>query len=252
MKKKLLIFICLVLAYRTLLARDIDGVWIGKDLYDYWIKNPYVEDLSANTVIINNKKFLRFFNNIYLRKDKMTLHAVGGLGPWKILSIKETAENKVNIVLQSNTDKDATGTLIITFLDEDLVTFSEGECSEIFLKEVHGSDLDTDGKTQYIRKILDNEPKIIVTKGALMCCIDNLRIREYGGFFGKVKNSMKKGTKVKVVEIGNENYIDGVVSSWVEVEVIEDSLTTKGEPLPKGTRGWCFGAYLTLLDDGSK
>ena len=25
-----------------------------------------------------------------------------------------------------------------------------------------------------------------------------------------------------------------------------------GKPLPKGTRGWCFGAYLTLIDDGSK
>ena len=248
MKKRLLITLCIMLTC-SLSARSIDGVWITKGLYDYWTKNPYVEDLSANTAMINNKTYLNFFDNVHLRTDKMTLRAVGGLSPWKILNIEEITEDKVKIVLQSNTDKNETGSLIITFLDEDLVTFSEGECSETFLKEVHGSDLDTDGKTQYIRKILDNEPKVTVTEGALMRCTDNLRLRQYGGFFGKVTNSMKKGTKVKIVEIGNENYVDGIVSNWVEVEVIEDSLDKDGKLLPKGTRGWCFGAYLTLLEN---
>ena len=245
MKRKLLAFICLMFTC-SLFARNIDGLWIAKSLYDYWTKNPYVEDLPAKTFIINNKTYLSLINNFHIRTDKMIF------GPWQILDIEEIAEEKVKIVLRANTDENATGTLIITFLEEDLVTFSEGECSETFLKEVHGSDLDTDGKTQYIRKILDNEPKVTVTESALMRCTDNLRLRQYGGFFGKVTNSMKKGTKVKIVEIGNENYVDGIVSNWVQVEVIEDSFDKDGKPLPKGTRGWCFGAYLTLLDDGSK
>lgn len=248
MKKILLIILCIIFTC-SLFARSIDGVWITKGLYDYWTKNPYVEDLSANTTMINNKTYLNFFDNVHLRTDKMTLHAVGGLGPWKILNIEEITEDKVKIVLQSNSDKNETGSLIITFFDEDLVAFSEGECSETFLKEVHGSDLDTDGKTQYIRKNLDNEPKVTVSESALMRCTDNLRLRQYGGFFGKVTNSMKKGTKVKIVEIGNENYVDGIVSNWVQVEVIEDSFDKDGKLLPKGTHGWCFGAYLTPLEN---
>ena len=248
MKKRLLITLCIMLTC-SLSARSIDGVWIAKSLYEFWIKDPYREDLPAKTVNINNKTYLNFINNVFLRTDEMTLAAVGALGIWQILTIDEIAEDKVKIVLRANTDKNVTGTLIITFLDEDLVTFSKGECSETFLKELHGSDLDADGKTQYIRKILDNEPKVTVTEGALMRCTDNLRLRQYGGFFGKVTNSMKKGTKVKIVEIGNENYVDGIVSNWVQVEVIEDSFDKDGKPLLKGTRGWCFGAYLTLLEN---
>ena len=247
--KKLIIILISFISIHLLFARSIDGVWITKGLYDYWTKNPYVEYLSANISIINNKTYLNFFDNVHLRTDKMTLSAVAGLGPWKILDIEEIAEDKVKILLQANTDENEKGTLIITFIDEDLVTFSEGESSETFLKEVHGSDLDTDGKTLYIRKILDNEPKVIVTKDALMRCSDNLRLRQYGGFFGKVTKSMKKGTKVKIVEIGNENYVDGIVSNWAQIEVIEDSFDKEGKPLPKGTRGWCFGAY--LISDNS-
>lgn len=245
MKRKLLVFICLIFTC-SLFARSIDGVWIAKSLYEFWIKDPYREDLPANTFIVNNKTYMTLIDNFHIRTDKMSF------GSWQISTIDKMAEDKIKIVLRANTDKNETGSLIITFLDEDLVTFSKGECSETFLKELHGSDLDADGKTQYIRKILDNEPKVTVTEGTLMRCTDNLRLRQYGGFFGKVTNSMKKGTKVKVVEIGNENYIDGVVSSWAKVEVIEDSFDKDGKPLPKGTRGWCFGAYLTLLDEDSK
>lgn len=248
MKKILLIILCIIFTC-SLFARSIDGVWIAKSLYEFWIKDPYREDLPAKAVNINNKTYLNFINNVFLRTDEMTLAAVGALGIWQILTIEEITEDKVKIVLQSNSDKNETGSLIITFLDEDLVTFSKGECSETFLKELHGSDLDADGKTQYIRKILDNEPKVTVTESALMRCTDNLRLRQYGGFFGKVTNSMKKGTKVKIVEIGNENYVDGIVSNWVQVEVIEDSFDKDGKPLPKGTCGWCFGAYLTPLEN---
>ena len=242
MKRKLLVFICIMFTC-SLFARNIDGLWIAKSLYDYWIKNPYVEDLPAKTYIINNKTYLSLIDNFHIKTDKMIF------GPWQLLSIDEIAEDKVKIVLRTYSDKNEIGTLIITFLDEDLVIFSKGECSETFLKELHGSDLDADGKTQYIRKILDNEPKVTVTEGALMRCTDNLRLRQYGGFFGKVTNSMKKGTKVKVLEIGNENYVDGIVSNWVQVEVIENSFDKDGKLLPKGTHGWCFGAYLTPLEN---
>lgn len=101
-----------------------------------------------------------------------------------------------------------------------------------------------------------NIPVITLNEGDLMYCNDNLRLRTEHSIHSsdsKVIVCMKKGTKVKVVQKYNwPGYIDGVVSDWVEVEVIEDSFDKDSKPLPKGTRGWCFGAYLTLIDDGSK
>lgn len=101
-----------------------------------------------------------------------------------------------------------------------------------------------------------NIPVITLNEGDLMYCNDNLRLRTKPSVYNpesKVLVSMKKGTKVKVMQKYNwPGYIDGIVSDWVQVEVIEDSFDKDGKPLPKGTRGWCFGAYLTLIDDGSK
>ena len=79
MKKFIIILVCLLSAH-FLFARSIDGVWIAKSLYEFWIKDPYREDLPAKTVNINNKTYLNFINNVHLRTDEMTLAAVGALG----------------------------------------------------------------------------------------------------------------------------------------------------------------------------
>ncbi len=97
-----------------------------------------------------------------------------------------------------------------------------------------------------------NIKKISLNEGDLMYCNDNLRLRTRPSIHAsdsKVIVSMKKGTKVKVLKINSwKGYIDNILADWAEVEVIEDSFDKDGKPLPKGTRGWCFGAYLTLLD----
>ena len=59
-----------------------------------------------------------------------------------------------------------------------------------------------------------------------------------------------EGTIVKIIKkMGWKGYIDNVLADWAEVEVIEDSFDKDGKLLPKGTHGWCFGAYLTPLEN---
>lgn len=101
-----------------------------------------------------------------------------------------------------------------------------------------------------------NIKEISLNEGDLMYCNDNLRLRTkpyIHDLDSKVIASMKKGTKVKVIKKGMwQGYIDNILADWVQVEVIEDSFDKDGKLLPKGTRGWCFGAYLTLLENNAK
>ena len=69
---------------------------------------------------------------------------------------------------------------------------------------------------------------------------DNLRLRSGGGIDKEIVATLPKDTLVRVLEIGEKDTIDGIVSNWVRVEVFEQ----EGGEIPAGTKGWCFGGYL--------
>ena len=73
---------------------------------------------------------------------------------------------------------------------------------------------------------------------------DNLRLRSSGSTAGKPVVTIGKGTQVKVLGIGAEQTIDGIISNWVQVEVQADAKDRDGKAIAAGTRGWCFGGYL--------
>lgn len=73
---------------------------------------------------------------------------------------------------------------------------------------------------------------------------ENLRLRDDVKANSKVIVTMKAGTKVKVVDVGREEVIDGIKSNWVKVELTEDSFDKDGNKIIKGTTGWCYGGYL--------
>ncbi len=54
---------------------------------------------------------------------------------------------------------------------------------------------------------------------------------------------MAAGTKVKVLELGKSETIDGIKSNWVKVEVISGK-DRDGNKLKVGLSGWCYGGYL--------
>ena len=74
----------------------------------------------------------------------------------------------------------------------------------------------------------------------------NLRIREAEDTSSKTKLVMKNGCKVKVVQIGKLDTIDGITSNWVKIE-IEGGKDKDGNKIRSGSTGWCFGGYLRLF-----
>ena len=72
----------------------------------------------------------------------------------------------------------------------------------------------------------------------------NLKLRSAEATSSSVITVMSQGTKVKVLELGNKETIDGLTSSWVKVEVTEDAKDRDGKPIKKDTVGWCYGGYL--------
>ena len=55
---------------------------------------------------------------------------------------------------------------------------------------------------------------------------------------------MSAGTKVKILEVGKAETIDGISSNWVQVEVQSGAKDRDGNAIRAGTTGWCFGGYL--------
>lgn len=83
-----------------------------------------------------------------------------------------------------------------------------------------------------------------LSEGSVLRCNDNLRLRSQSSTSSSVVTSMKKGTRVRIVEIGRSDTSEGVRSNWVMVEVLEGGVDKNGVPIQGGTRGWCFGGFL--------
>jgi uncharacterized protein (DUF433 family) len=61
---------------------------------------------------------------------------------------------------------------------------------------------------------------------------ENLRLRNDGNLSAQLIRLLIEGEQVTVLEIGNEQTIQGLTSNWVRVRLSDD------------TEGWCFGGFL--------
>ena len=91
----------------------------------------------------------------------------------------------------------------------------------------------------------DYETTVRLQSGKRYRASDNLRLRSSGSTAGKPVVTIGKGTQVKVQSIGAQQTIDGITSNWVQVEVQAGAKDRDGKAIAAGTRGWCFGGYLT-------
>ena len=73
---------------------------------------------------------------------------------------------------------------------------------------------------------------------------ENLKLRSGEAISTKVLTVMAVGTKVKILELGKSETIDGIFSNWVKVEVQKGAKDRDGNPIKPGTVGWCFGGFL--------
>ena len=82
-----------------------------------------------------------------------------------------------------------------------------------------------------------------VSKNKTMTVSENLKLRSGEATSTQVLTVMAVGTKVKILELGKTETIDGIKSNWVKVEIISGS-DRDGNKLKVGMTGWCYGGYL--------
>jgi hypothetical protein len=106
--------------------------------------------------------------------------------------------------------------------------------------------------------IIGYEPNCILKKEDIekidiRAAADNLRLRSEDDLSANSLLTIQKNTRVKILETGKYEVIDGLLSNWAYVEVLSGSKDNKGNPIKDGTKGWCFGGYLkhalSFVDD---
>lgn len=83
-----------------------------------------------------------------------------------------------------------------------------------------------------------------VTQNKTMLVTENLKLRSGEATSTQVLTIMSAGTKVKILELGKAETIDGISSNWVKVEIQTGAKDRDGKPIKAGTIGWCYGGYL--------
>lgn len=83
-----------------------------------------------------------------------------------------------------------------------------------------------------------------VSKNKTMTVNENLKLRSGEATSTQVLTVMSAGTKVKILELGKAETIDGISSNWVKVEVLKGAKDRDGKPIKAGSVGWCYGGYL--------
>ena len=78
----------------------------------------------------------------------------------------------------------------------------------------------------------------------IMTVKENLRLRSGEGTSSQVVTVLPTGSRVRIVELGKAETIDGISSNWVLVESQSHTRDRDGKIIYAGTQGWCFGGYL--------
>ena len=73
---------------------------------------------------------------------------------------------------------------------------------------------------------------------------ENLKLRSGEATFTQVIAVMQAGTRVKILELGKAETIDGISSNWEKVEVQAGAKDRDGKSIKAGTVGWCYSGYL--------
>lgn len=111
-------------------------------------------------------------------------------------------------------------------------------------KHADGScDYDGSKKTAAVQTVKAT-PSTNVAQNKTMTVTENLKLRSGEATTSDVITVMSAGTKVKILELGKAETIDGISSNWVKVEVQAGAKDRDGKTITKGTVGWCFGGYL--------
>ena len=104
-------------------------------------------------------------------------------------------------------------------------------------------DYDGSKKTAAVQTVKAT-PSTNVAQNKTMTVTENLKLRSGEATTSDILTVLQAGTRVKILEVGKAETIDGISSNWVQVEVQAGAKDRDGKTITKGTVGWCFGGYL--------
>jgi len=129
---------------------------------------------------------------------------------------------------------------------EKLITNNSLDLSKVtWPRHADGScDYDGSKKKAGVTQATKSTSSTNVALNKTMTVKENLKLRSGEATSTQVLTVMSAGTKVKILELGKAETIDGISSNWVKVEVQKGAKDREGKPIKSGTVGWCYGGYL--------
>ncbi len=226
--------------------------------------NDYSEEIEDGFFSISNH-WIDVYNFCVEKNIEIIFSEGSDLNDWydnySSLDWKKVREKKQNtfyfhfdgdylyIYLNGETDKD----LFATFVNMNDETFSQfkslianNKCDlskVIWPRHADGS-CDYDGSKKIPAVQTSNTSSSTITPSQTMTVTENLKLRSGEATSTQVLTVMAAGTKVKILELGHSETIDGINSNWVKVEVQKGAKDRDGKTIKKGTVGWCYGGYL--------
>ena len=223
---------------------------IDEEFFSISFHGLYIENFAINKNIeiqfkesVNNDEFNDSFSSLkweLVRKNKVNTFYFNFDGDY------------LNIYLNGETDKD----LFATFVNMNDKTFSEFK----HLIANNKCDLSrvtwprhADGTCDYedvssVKTVSTQTQKATsstnVSPNKTMLVSETLKLRSGEATTSEVITVMSAGTKVKILELGKSETIDGISSNWVKVEVQAGAKDRDGRAIRAGTVGWCYGGYL--------
>ena len=127
---------------------------------------------------------------------------------------------------------------------ENLFIEGKSELSKLIWPRHADGSCDYDGSKTTSTQTANATASTNVEKNKTMLVNENLKLRSGEATSTQVLTVMSAGTKVKILELGKAETIDGISSNWVKVEVQKWAKDRDGNPIKTGTVGWCYGGYL--------
>lgn len=148
------VIICILFSTITIscsaIEYDLNGAWAFKDAYYYW-KEGEQEDISATSVNIGGTRYLALTNSVYIvTKEKNKYLQVPG-GKWSIENIIKRKDFSYILELSAMKDRESKGSIIVHFIDADLIYFSAGSMNDKFKYEFDQSFLMLNKENSYKR-----------------------------------------------------------------------------------------------------
>lgn len=151
----------------------------------------------------------------------------------------------INIYLDSEKNKIDTYVISSDNIKSKLIQLTENKKTTISdIRWPRHADGTCDYDNSSTTKKVAAQPSTNVSVNKLMLVTENLKLRSGEATTTSVLTVMAAGTKVKILELGKAETIDGIDSNWVKVEVQKGAKDRDGKKIKVGTVGWCYGGYL--------